>query len=191
MTRRSDAGFTLPELLVAITILGIIMIAIGAMITTSFHTSRTVGEELQGSRAPKMVSRYWVPDAEQATGFPPGGGCGSGKTVATFTSPVYASAFDDATPAPSTPRTIDWTIVHQNGRYQLVRTVCDGTAATGTSTVIVSELAVPLDATTASSPVPGRYVLTVTVPDRSERSDGTYRFDIEGSSQITTTTSAP
>ena len=30
-------------------------------------------------------------------------------------------------------------------------------------------------------------LLTVTVPDRSERSNGTYHFDIEGSSQVTTT----
>ena len=82
MRRRSDEGFTLPELLVAITILGIIMVAIGAMITTSFRTSTMVSAELQGSRGPKVVSRYWVPDVEQAeTVTPGGGGCGGRRVV--------------------------------------------------------------------------------------------------------------
>ena len=76
----------------AITILGIIMVAIGAMITTSFRTSSIVSAELQGSRGPKVVSRYWVPDVEQAedrrrTPAP----CGAGtNAVATFVSHVVA-----------------------------------------------------------------------------------------------------
>jgi len=189
--RRPDDGFTLPELLVAITILGIIMIAIGTMITTSFTTSRTVSEQLQGSRAPKMTSRYWIPDAEQATSFSTGGGCGGGTPVATFTSPVYASAFDDATKSGSQPdstRTITWSTVQNGRRNQLVRTVCDGSSPQ-TPTVIVSELATSGTSTTsATNPTAGRYVLSVVVPDRSGKSDGTYTFDIAGTSQVTSTT---
>jgi len=180
VTRRTEDGFTLPELLVAIIILGIIMIAIGAMITTSFQTSRTVSTQLQGSRAPKMVSRYWIPDAEQASGPIDGGGCGGGTHVATFTSPSYASAFDDRTPGPSVARTIDWTIVPRGSRFQLVRTVCGATPA---RTVVVSDLGQPLNATNASKSTPPRYVLTVAVPD-SDRSDGFHTFDVAGSSQV-------
>ncbi|MGZ6928685.1 MAG: PulJ/GspJ family protein, partial [Acidimicrobiia bacterium] len=81
-------GFTLTELLVAITILGIIMGAIGAMITTAFRTSSTVSSELNGSRGPKSVSQYWVPDVERAeTVELKSGGCGdTGSAIVTFVS---------------------------------------------------------------------------------------------------------
>ena len=185
--RRSDEGFTLPELLVAITILGIIMVAIGAMITTSFRTSTTVSAELQGSRGPKVVSRYWVPDVEQAeTVAPATGGCGTGDTaVATLTSKTGASAFDHPDQANvETPRTVTWWEV--NGpRDQLVRRVCDGNAPI-VSVVVVSDLKDTPEVSDAGS---GRYTISVKVPDRSRTNDE-YTFEVTGQSQITTTTSA-
>ena len=183
--RRSEAGFTLPELLVAITILGIIIVAIGAMITTSFRTTTMVSAELQGSRGPKVVSRYWTPDVEQAKTVDSAGACGTGTTaIATFVSDVPPSAF--LTPNDTSDgalRTITWWEV-AGTRDQLIRRVCDGTA-TPDSRVLVSDLknAPSLDPSAAP-----RYTISVTVPDRS-RAAKEYTFTVTALSQLTTTTS--
>ncbi|MEP6625189.1 MAG: type II secretion system protein, partial [Acidimicrobiia bacterium] len=161
LERRSEDGFTLPELLVAITILGIIIVAIGAMITTSFRTTTLVSAELQGSRGPKVVSRYWIPDAEQAKTVDTSAPCGTGTTVvATFHSDIAPSAFTSPTDiGDGGPRTITWWEV-AGPRDQLVRRVCDGSGAPKSLTV-VSDLKGPptLDVTVA-----GHYTISVAVP---------------------------
>ncbi len=184
---RTDDGFTLPELLVAMVILGIIMVAIGAMITTSFRTTPLVSTELQGSRGPKVVSRYWIPDAEQAKAVDANGGCGTGTTVvANFTSDMDPSAFTttDATTGIA-QRTITWWEV-VGSRDQLVRRVCEGAGA-AKSLIVVSDLEGPptLDSTAAP-----RFTIEVSVPDRT-RVDKKYSFKVTGVSQLTTTTSVP
>ena len=142
MTRRTDDGFTLPELLVAITILGIIMIAIGSMITTSFRTSETVSAELQGSGRRSWCRATGCRTSSRRMDFSADGGCGSGSVVATFTSPVFASAFDDASyDSSATPptRLITWSVESNGGRSQLVRTVC-GAAVRRLALVVVSDV---------------------------------------------------
>ena len=185
-SRRADDGFTLTELLVAITILGIIVVAIGAMITTSFRTTTVVSAELQGSRGPKVVSRYWVPDVEQAKSVDSEPPCGSGTTaVVTFVSDISTSAFvDPAGTDPTATRKITWWEV-AGPRDHLVRRVCDGTGAPAASLVVVSDLKGTPSVDDLAAP---RYTLSVTVPDRS-RKDDEYNFTVSATSQITTTTS--
>lgn len=185
LPRWSEGGFTLPELLVAITILGIIIVAIGAMITTSFRTSTMVSAELQGSRGPKVVSRYWVPDVEQSeTVTDTESGCGQGTTVATIVSRVFPSAFTagaDPSDGAGVVRTIAWRKTINGQRDQLVRWVCD-TGVNPTSLIVVSDLeGLP---TVDDSEAP-RYTITVTVPDRSRTNDA-YEFTVTGLSQVTT-----
>lgn len=183
----SDDGFTLPELLVAITILGIIMVAIGAMITTSFRTSTTVSAELQGSRGPKVVSRYWVPDVEQANTVDLAPRCGTGDTrIVTLGSPVYVSAFDHPDQsATEATRSITWWVATNGQRVQLVRWVCDPDAAPK-SNVVVSDLK-PATPPVVTPHDGQRLTISVTVPDRSRTNDE-YTFEVTGQSQITTTT---
>ncbi|MGZ6888056.1 MAG: PulJ/GspJ family protein [Acidimicrobiia bacterium] len=184
LRRRSDTGFTLTELLVAITILGIIMGAIGAMITTAFRTSSTVSSELSGSRGPKVVSRYWVPDVEQAAVVQDGGGCGSGSPVVTFTSLEFGTTVD----APDQPadagsqRVITWAETAFGSRDQLVRYTCVGGSLTDT-TVVVADL----DGTPKVDVpvVPDRKaVIHVTVPDHSAQSKQ-YEFEVAATQQVT------
>jgi prepilin-type N-terminal cleavage/methylation domain-containing protein len=182
-----EDGFTLPELLVAITILGIIIVAIGAMISTAFRTSTTVSAELQGSRGPKVVSRYWVPDVEQADTVSSGlDGCpGAGTPFVTMTSRVFPSAFDpgaDPRDQAGQIRTITWREVRVGQRDQLVRWVCEP-GAQPKSFIVVSDLTKPPGVTADSD---HRFTITVTVPDRSRTNDE-YEFDVTGQSQITTT----
>lgn len=184
--RSSESGFTLPELLVAITILGIVMVAIGAMITTSFRTSETVAAELQGSRGPKVVSRFWVPDVEQAESINTELPCGDGDAVVTFVSHLAPSAF--ATPADAAEgllRRVTWSEV-PGPRDQLVRFVCDD-GAPSEQLVVVSDLKVKPTLPVVPAP---RHTIEVTVPDKSRPND-VYIFTVTATSQVTTTTSTP
>jgi prepilin-type N-terminal cleavage/methylation domain-containing protein len=186
VTRRADeleGGFTLPELIVAITILGIIMVAIGAMITTAFRTTATVSDQLNASRGPKVVSRYWVPDVESAVDV--GGGaapCGSGDTtVARFawTQEPSTIATKDADPAagPFPAITVTWWR-RDGARTQLVRQVCVDGVLTDTTTVVA-------DLDTAAIESDGRVqTLRVTVPDES-RTEKTFDFSVAARQQVT------
>lgn len=153
------------ELLVAITILGIIMVAIGAMIATAFTTTATVGNRLNSSRGPKMVSRYWVPDVESAETVDVGAGtCVSGSLVVALTWHEAPSTIatpdqpEDAGPL----RTVTWCYVTGH-RNQLVRE-SDLAGAAMQTTVVVADVDRIPTVTTAGQVV----TITVTVPDKSE-----------------------
>lgn len=194
MTRRPrpEAGFTLVELLVAITILGIIMGAIGAMIVTAFRTSSTVSDELNASRGPKLVARYWPGDVENAqTVQLDGSGCGTGAAVVTFT---MASVADPGTTEPTSAdstanTTITWAVVQDQGRSQLRRFVCVG--GTNDSSTVVPELGSPAPSVEQSSSDPGHWTIRVSVPDTVSETSQTrkqFAFDVGGTQQVTTTT---
>ena len=187
MTARRDRerGFTLVELLVAIAILGIIMVAIGAMIATAFRTTATVSDRLTASRGPKMVSRYWLPDVESAETIASGAGCApasGSQPVATFTWPEDPSTVDtpDADPNVVAPvRTVTWSY-HPGTRNQLVRTSCLDGALTRSLVVVADVSEVP----TVESVTPTRHVLSVTVPDHSEK-DKTLTFTVGARQAVT------
>lgn len=191
-TRRSDGGFTLVELLVAITILGIIMGAIGAMIATAFRTSSTVSDELNASRGPKLVARYWPADVENAVDVQPGaGGCGSGAAVVTFRIASVAdpgAAEPTAAPGDTPDTTATWAVVPYRGRDQLVRFVC---GSQQDSSVVVPELGSPEPEVVRSSTDPDRWTIKVSVPDAATDNSQTrkqFAFEVGGSRQVTTTT---
>jgi prepilin-type N-terminal cleavage/methylation domain-containing protein len=186
VSRRPDQeGFTLPELLVAITILGIIMVAIGAMITTAFRTTTTVQDQLSASRGPKMTSRYWVPDVESADTINEGSArCGGGEThVATMTWKVEPSTIgqDDVTAPEGSDRTVSWWTTTRGRRTQLTREACDGasTAPTETEVVVADLTEVAVD-----HGAPRLWTLQLTVPDGSQPHDR-FAFEVTARQQVT------
>ena len=182
----AEDGFTLPELLVAITILGIIMVAIGAMITTAFRTTTIVRARLEGSRAPKLVSTYWVPDVEGAEQVEiGGGGCGSGDPLVTFTWQTHPSvAGADAANPPEkddgTSRQATWARVTNGTRHQVVRTECGGAGPPRTATVVP---AVANDRVEISKLSEQEYRITVSVPDTNEPTKE-FTFSVDGTAAI-------
>ncbi len=186
MTRRRGRaadGFTLPELLVAITILGIIMVAIGSMISTAFRTTTIVRSRLEGSRAPKLVATYWVPDVEGAETITlGGGGCGSGEPLVTFgwqTHPSVA-ATDAPTLDAGTLRQATWARVTNGARHQVVRTECGGAGAPRTATVVPEVADDQVEIVELSEQ---EYRITVSVPDSNEPTKE-FEFSVNGTAAI-------
>ena len=163
-------GFTLVELLVAITLLGIIMVVIGAMITTAFRTTTIVSDRLNASRAPKLVSTYWGPDVAGATTIArSAGGCGGGGGAPLVTfhwdKQPEVGASPPTTPLPTTPSvpgTSTWTLITRGARTQVVRTECANATVTRTAIVVPD---VGRDSVLVS---PDGSSITVNVPDRNE-----------------------
>ncbi len=180
-------GFTLVELLVAVTLLGIIMVAIGAMITTAFRTTTIVSDRLNASRAPKLVSTYWGPDVRGANTIKPGvGGCGGagGTPLVTF---EWEKQPDVGMSTPTTPVPISaavsgtstWTLVTRDTRRQVVRTECASGNLIKTATVVPD---VGADSVLVS---PDGTSITVNVPDRNEPNKQ-FTFSVDGTQTVQT-----
>ena len=178
-------GFTLVELLVAITLLGIIMVVIGAMITTAFRTTAIVSDRLNASRAPKLVSTYWGPDVAGANTITRGaGGCGGGGGTPLVTFKWDKQPDPGASP-PTTPVPISapvpgmstWTLVTRGTRTQVVRTECTNGTVTRTANVVPE---VGADSVQVSSDGTS---ITVNVPDRNEPNKQ-FKFSVDGAKTV-------
>jgi prepilin-type N-terminal cleavage/methylation domain-containing protein len=114
-------GFTLVELLVAITILGVIAGGISATFTVLARTSNQTEARLEQSRGPKFASAYWTPDvASSETVNAAGVRCGSaGTELVTFT-------WTDDRQAQAQVAT--WALVTTGGTTDLDRSICDANA---------------------------------------------------------------
>ena len=141
--RRCD-GFTLPELLVTMTVIGIIISAIAAAVIVSLKNDDRSATSLRGSRDAQTLSLWLPADVQSAS---PAGGADPNPATATGclnspartatnlnvlrlmwtteTATTYYAAYRAVRPSPSQS-------------WELVRTYCTaGTAATAANTVIV------------------------------------------------------
>jgi prepilin-type N-terminal cleavage/methylation domain-containing protein len=85
---RDDSGFTLPELMVAIVILGIIVVPITSAIIVGLLTTGDAQTRLAETQSALLTSAFWAGDVQSADGTvrtTGGPSCGSGSHVASFT----------------------------------------------------------------------------------------------------------
>src|SRR2546425_6392324 len=90
--RRSDlhreAGLTLMELMIAIVLLGIVIVALTGALTSGLTATTDAQERLAESRAPMFANAFFADDAQSSAidGVIVGGSplCGSGTNVVSF-----------------------------------------------------------------------------------------------------------
>ena len=183
MRRRSDArGFTLIELLVAVTILGVLSIAIGAAYTVMARSTDGTMSRFTQSRGPRLVGVYWTPDVNSSeTVNPTGAVCGTdGTPLVTFLwgDDRYGNLL------------ATWSTVTSGSSAKLVRnrcTVSDGVVSSPLQTTTVAANLAPPPATQvqcgaslttcAADSAPERVVLTLqTLDGRS--------FDVDAARKV-------
>ena len=170
-SRRRERGFTLVELLVAITILGIISGAIVATATVLSRSTSLASGRLTQSRGPKLVGVDWTRDVNTSEVVDPAGvRCGTeGTELATF-------EWNDPTQSADIAQVVTWATVPSGTTTQLVRVRCSSDALTTLTarTVVAPEIAAPptavqcgiaAPAACASDSTPNGVVLTLGTAD--------------------------
>jgi prepilin-type N-terminal cleavage/methylation domain-containing protein len=145
--RAGDDGFTLVELLISITVLGIVMAALGGVMTVTLKSASTANTRLTESNDLRRAATYFAADVQGArsvaTATTPKCGTGAAKVVVEF----LGQDFADTTPAITTTVVsyVLRAVTDSDGtRQELRRLACTSTSATPTYplTVPVSDIAV-------------------------------------------------
>jgi prepilin-type N-terminal cleavage/methylation domain-containing protein len=118
---RDQAGVTLIELLVTLSIMGIIMVALTSALFVGFHSTRDTNTNLDQSNAEQFVSLYLTRDVQgaDAVTYPATSSCGN-QPVA-----LQATARSDPLLGAS-----DTTITYRLSGRDLVRRVCGPSPST-------------------------------------------------------------
>ena len=131
MSWRSEEGFTLPELLVAVVILGIIGGALTGSIITGLKVTDGTSERIGESTDAQLASAYFAADVQSASAVLP-------SLHPTCALPAGASAivsFSWEDPAePAVPRVATWFTQDVGDQRHLSRKYCQG-ATTSVQTV--------------------------------------------------------
>lgn len=174
MRWRGEEGFTLPELMVSVVILGIIMSALTGAIITGLKVTDGTALRIKESTDAQLASAYFASDMQSSTAVLP--------TVHPVCAlPVGASAvvsFSWEDPAePAVPRVASWFTHTVDGERHLSRRYCQG-ASVSTATVSrgLGDTGPDLACPGGCAGTPRRAALTVTeVSGYSFRLAGTRR----------------
>jgi prepilin-type N-terminal cleavage/methylation domain-containing protein len=185
MPTRRQHGFTLPEVIMAATILGIIAATIGAVITTAFSSTTGVRERYDASRAAKTASVYWTPDVQSAERVDPGPVCSGGagddpRPLVTFARTDYASP---TAPTGSERLTTWW--LDDTDPARVVRRTCGGSGIE--RTVITSQVAGPVTVDNCDGEcVAPTFVahVTDTASSRAPSASKSFRFSITANREV-------
>ena len=104
--RRDEAGFTLPELLMAITLLGIIIVPLTGSLFTGLRTADRTASILASSDDRQRLSLYFPPDVVSASAVDTSAGAwGCAGTAPAGTNSVVQLTWHEFNAAGSTPVT--------------------------------------------------------------------------------------
>ncbi len=160
--RQREAGFTLPELMVAIVILGIIMVPLSSAIIVGLLTTGEAHSRLAETQNSVLMSAFWASDVQSADGTVATGGTpactNAGTNLATVVTFRWA---DDVSPTNAASY-----VVRSNGTANyLVRFFCRGGTLISQGTV-APEIG-PSNPTIACTPTcdrPSRVAISIPTP---------------------------
>jgi prepilin-type N-terminal cleavage/methylation domain-containing protein len=126
--RPKDDGFTLVELLVAMTILGLVMAAITGVLYNAMFTSSRTNARINESSDRQRLSLWLARDVENAKGW----STSTGTCTPAGNRLVLALTWTDKTVTATNTREINYSATPVSGNYEtLVRSSCtNGTRAT-------------------------------------------------------------
>ena len=171
MTATADeSGFTLVELLIAVAVMGLIMVALGAGFSVGLRTMNDTSSRLAGSNDAQLVGVHLPPDIESATeavGYPGNGTCFGADPVLRLTD---GATFD-----------VVYGVKADGATFRLDRYDCSGTTVLSTR-IVARNLA------SATAVAPTRYptsgTLTgaaLTITEKATGTDATpYVFTVRG-----------
>ncbi len=121
--RQRERGFTLVELTIAVTILGIVVVTLANVFTVMARTADQTEQRLTQSRGAKFAGIYWNPDVASSELVNPAGvRCGAaGTPLVTF------RWVDDRLPQ---PQVSTWATSTSGSSTSLVRYLCNANALT-------------------------------------------------------------
>ena len=174
---RDERGFTLVELLLSISILGIIMVPLGTGFFVAFRATTGTTETYAQSSDAQFVSIYFPPDVQSANQVTTSTSFCSGYPNRKV---LLTSTETDGTTTTTVRTTLYW-VRNNAGSYELVRTVWNGNYCSGTpQTLVVARSLTGTGAASCLSPCPdGKLVrFRVTTAD--------YQFTVSGRMRSTT-----
>lgn len=131
MSARAEDGFTLPELIVSVVILGIIGGAITGSIVTGLKVTDGTAEQIKESTDAQLASAYFAGDAQSATAVQDSAHLACALPVGATA--IVSFSWEDPAQA-AVPRVASWFTQTVAGERQLSRTFCQG-ASQQTTTV--------------------------------------------------------
>jgi prepilin-type N-terminal cleavage/methylation domain-containing protein len=142
MTRsRGEQGFTLVELLVAITIMSMIMGGISESIIVGLRSTAAISTSVSESHDTQMVTAWFPRDVNGATTI--WGGAPLAKTQPLCATPAgwTRTVLTMLSGDPTLPLLTSYVVVKTGTMFQLVRTVCEGANVPDGPVIVVHNLA--------------------------------------------------
>lgn len=170
----SQSGYTLVELLVAITIMGIIMVPLTTGTVIAYRTMGLTSNSLTSSSDAQVLSVYLPADVKSADSAATTGTC-TGVTVTN--AKLYLTSLANAATALPAITVVYW-VQSSLGAFQLVRSVCGSSPK---SITVARNLALVgsavASAVTVSSVVKG---YSIAVTEKLVREPSAYTFSVSG-----------
>lgn len=124
---KDESGFTLVELLIAVVVLGMIVVALGSGFSVGLRTMNDTSNRLAGSNDAQLLGIYLPPDVESATAATASAD-GTGITCTGASNPMLQLT-------DGTTFNVVYGVRSASGGFQLERYVCTGGSVQSTKVV--------------------------------------------------------
>jgi prepilin-type N-terminal cleavage/methylation domain-containing protein len=189
MRRRNEDGLTLPELLIAIMITGIIMVPLGGAVFTTLHTAAPTQNRIDESNGADLLASYFEPDVQNAVSVSaanpalvnePSATCGASAR------PVALLLTTSATGATTVSYYRGTGATDTNVLYRRTCAVVGGVGTASQPVLVLRSLSATPQFTVQTDPVTGAWQsVTGTVTQSDSRFSGsTYATVVEGNRRI-------